>query len=53
MYILKGLYLEYKVKAYDKAIIGATKTREKLKAKQAKMTESYEKYVKALKDHRG
>lgn len=53
MYVLKGLYLEYKVKAYEKSIRSLMKARDKLKERQAKMTKSYESYVIKLKEHRG
>lgn len=50
-YIIKGLYFNYKVRAYNKAIIAMTAARAKLKAKQAKCTASYEKYQAKLANH--
>lgn len=44
-YILKGLYFNYKLQAYNKAVIKLTADRIKLKAKQAKCTERYEYYL--------
>ena len=43
-YIIKGLYYEYKVRTYTKAIIAMTSARQKIKAKQAKFTERQEHY---------
>lgn len=54
LYIIKGLYLSYKVHAYNKAIIAMTAARTKLKVKQVKCTASYEKYqAKLVKHSRG
>lgn len=51
-YILKGLYYEWKIKAYEKAIISLQIAREKLKLKQTKATGSREKYQQLLNEHK-
>ena len=51
-YILKGLYIEHKVRAYEKAIMALQVSRSKLKAKQLKATKSREKYVVKAAQHK-
>ena len=51
-YILKGLYYEYKFRAYEKVIIKLQCARDKLKAKQGKATVSREKYSDKLAAHK-
>lgn len=50
-HILKGLYLEYKVRSYEAKIGACTKARDKIKLKQVKYTEKYEQYVAKHKAH--
>ena len=50
MELLKTLYYTYKIRSYEKLIIGVTKSREKLKAKQAEFTARQEHYRKKLKE---
>ena len=51
-YILKGLYLNYKMLAYEKAITGCTVARTKIRAKQAKFSSRYEIYIKKVNEHK-
>ena len=51
-YILKGLYYEYKIRAYEKGIMAIQRGRDKLKAKQAKATTSMEKYTELARVHK-
>jgi hypothetical protein len=52
LYILKGLYFEYKVRAYEKGIMALQRGRDSLKAKQAKATVRREAYVTKLQSHK-
>lgn len=51
-YILKGLYYEYKVRAYEKEIIKTQAARDKLKAKQARATTVRESYSDKIAAHK-
>lgn len=51
-YILKGLYYEYKIRAYEKGIMAIQRGRDKLKAKQARATASMEKYIELSTNHK-
>jgi hypothetical protein len=50
MHILRGLYLEYKVRSYEAKIKACTKARTKLKQKQKKYSKKYEAYVVKRKE---
>jgi hypothetical protein len=52
MYVLKGLFYEYKIKAYQKVIRAIQVARDKMKAKQAKATVGLEKYISLSKEHK-
>lgn len=52
VYVIKGLYLDYKVKAYEAKIKACTKARTKLKQRQRKASKKYEEYVAKREAHR-
>jgi hypothetical protein len=52
IYILRGLYYEYKVRAYEKKIMLIQTARNSLKAKQARATLAREKYADKVQAHR-
>jgi hypothetical protein len=50
-YILKGLYLAYKIRKHEKKIRVCTELREKLKKRQKKYSDKYELYLEKEKEH--
>lgn len=51
-YILKGLYLAWKIRKYEKKIQICTELREKLKKRQSKYKDKYELYLEKDKEHK-